>query len=76
MVYKWIAAQGGINYREHPARKNGVGFDRYYTVTYYDSDNNRIEEVLGWASKAGWTVKKAADQLAKLKANKTTGNAP
>lgn len=76
MTYKWITAKEGVRYREHPTRKHGVGFDRYYTVRYYDADNNRIEEALGWASKEGWTVKKAAEELAKLKANKTTGTGP
>jgi len=46
------------------------------TTRYYDADNNRVEEALGWASKKGWTVKDAAKELAKLKANKTTGSGP
>ncbi len=72
-TYKWITAREGIRYREHPTRKNGVNFDRYYSIRYYDNEGKRHEESLGWASKAGWTTAKANRELMKIRANLTTG---
>ena len=71
---KWITAKEGIRYREHPTRKHGVNYDRYYVIRYRDADGTRREESLGWASKAGWTTKKAGEELQKLKANHSTGS--
>jgi integrase len=71
---KWTTAKEGIRYREHPTRKHGVNLDRYYVIRYRDAGGNRKEESLGWASKEGWTTKKAAAELQKLKANHTTGS--
>ena len=76
MGYKWITAKEGIRYREHPTRKHGVGFDRYYTIRYRKPNGERFEEMLGWASKTGMTTAKAAAELTKLKANHTTGTGP
>jgi len=70
----WFTAKEGIRYREHPTRKHGVNFDRYYVIRYRDAEGNRKEESLGWASKEGWTTKKASAELQKLKANHTTGS--
>lgn len=72
-MIKWITAKEGIRYREHPTRKHGVNFDRYYVLRYRDADGNRKEEALGWASKEGWNTKKAIEELHRLKANHTTG---
>ncbi|GAB6192753.1 tyrosine-type recombinase/integrase [Desulfocastanea catecholica] len=71
---KWITAKEGVRYREHPTRKHGVNYDRYYVIRYRDADGNRKEESLGWASKAGWTTNKAGQELHKLKANHSTGS--
>ena len=67
MGYKWITAKEGIRYREHPTRKHGVRFDRYYTIRYRKPNGERFEEMLGWASKTGMTTAKAAAELTKLK---------
>lgn len=63
----------GVRYRLHPTRKNGVGFDRYYVIRY-QRDGRRVEEPVGWASE-GWTVEKAADELAELKRAAKLGEA-
>lgn len=55
----------GVRYRQHPTRKHGVQFDRYFVVRY-QRDGMRIEEPVGWASE-GWTAEKAAAELASLK---------
>lgn len=64
----------GVRFREHPARKHGVKFDRYFAVRY-QLDGKRMEEGLGWASE-GWTEQKAALELAKLKEAAKTGEGP
>ncbi|MBQ3564655.1 MAG: site-specific integrase [Alphaproteobacteria bacterium] len=55
----------GVRYYEHPTRKYGVKFDRYYTIRYKLNGKDK-EEALGWASE-GWTELKAAKHLADLK---------
>lgn len=60
--------------RQHPSRKHGVNFDRYFTIRYKVNGKEKSEG-LGWASE-GWTEKKAAAILAELKANHTTGQGP
>jgi site-specific recombinase XerD len=55
----------GVRYRNHPTRKHGVNFDRYFTIRY-QMDGKRKEEGVGWTSE-GWTAKTAHDQLADLK---------
>ena len=76
MGYIWITAKEGVRYREHPERKLGVGYDRYYTIRYRKPDGKRVEEMLGWASKTGMTVKKASAEMARLISNHTTGTGP
>jgi len=76
MGYIWITAKEGVRYREHPERKHGVGYDRYYTIRYRKPDGKRVEEMLGWASKTGMTVKKASAEMARLISNHTTGTGP
>jgi integrase len=63
---KWIPSKfPGVRYRQHPERKHGIAFDRYFAIRY-QKDGARIEEGLGWTSE-GWTADKAANELAALK---------
>ncbi len=72
MGTKWVKTKfPGVRYRQHPTRKHGVKFDRYYAIRY-QKDGTRKEEGLGWASES-WTEEKAALTLAELKQAKTTG---
>jgi integrase len=64
----------GVRYRLHNNRKHGVQFDRCYFVRHR-VDGKEIEEKVGWASH-GETAKSAADLLAELSRNKTTGDGP
>ncbi|MFZ3115605.1 MAG: site-specific integrase [Syntrophales bacterium] len=72
---KWIKTNfPGVRYREHPARKNGVKKDQYFTIRYKLTGKDR-EEGLGWASE-DWTAAKAYDRLKELKANRKSGEGP
>jgi integrase len=62
----------GVRYRQHPTRKHGVKFDRYFSLRY-QVDGRRIEEGCGWSSE-NWTAEKAAVLLAELKQAAKTGN--
>jgi integrase len=64
----------GIRFRKHPTRKNGVKFDRYFSIRY-QKDGERVEEGLGWASD-GWTLEDATAKLAELRKAATTGEGP
>ena len=64
-VKRFSTEYPGVRYRQHPTRKHGVRFDRYFSV-YYRLNGKVVEEGLGWA-KDGWTAQKAAGELAKLK---------
>jgi len=61
----------GVRYREHPTRKHGVQFDKYFSIRY-TLDGKRHEEALGWASE-GWSPQSAAEELARLKKAQRTG---
>mgnify|MGYP000971734166 FL=1 len=75
MAGQWIKTKSvGVRYRQHPTRKHGVNFDRYFTIRYKVNGLEKSEG-LGWASE-GWTEKKAAAILAELKANQTMGLGP
>jgi integrase len=72
---KWFKCKTtGVRYRQHPTRKHGVNYDRYFTIRY-KVDGKEKSEGLGWASE-GWTEKQAAASLAELKANHTKGEGP
>jgi len=72
MAVKWIKAKSpGVRYHEHESRKNGVRFDRYYSIRYKLNGRDK-EEGLGWASQ-GWTEQKAVERLAELKQNQRNG---
>lgn len=64
----------GVRYREHLTRKNGNGPDRYFYIRTY-ADGREREEGLGWASE-GWSAKKAAGLLARIREAQTTGVGP
>ena len=72
---KWKTSKyPGVRFWEHPARKHGVGPDKYFTIRYY-IDGKRREEGLGWAS-GGWTEKKAAAERGTLIKAQTLGDGP
>ncbi len=71
MTAKWVTVAPGIRAREHPTRKHGVRPDRYFTLRF-SVDGRQVEEKLGWASD-GWTVKRAQEQLGKLREAHHTG---
>ena len=71
----WVKSKfPGVRYREHDVRRHGVGFDRYYTLTYKLDGKTRTEAV-GWASQ-GWTEKKAAGLMAEIRENQRRGEGP
>lgn len=72
MSFNWIKTKTtGVRYREHPTRKHGIRFDRYFTIRYKLNGKDK-EEALGWESQ-GWTEKKAAARLSELKEAQRTG---
>jgi integrase len=74
MAKKWIAAVPGIRYRQHPTRKHGARFDRYFTLRF-SAGGRQVEEALGWASE-GWTVARAQEELIRLRQAERTGKGP
>ena len=64
----------GVRYREHPTRKHGVNFDRYFFIRYKLNGKDK-EEALGWGSE-GMTAQKAAHILAQIKENQRIGQGP
>jgi len=64
----------GVRYYEHHSRKHGINPDRNFVIRYRFK-GKRYEEPVGWASK-GWSARKAANELAKLKEAHTTGQGP
>jgi integrase len=71
---KWIMAAPGIRYRQHPTRKHGARFDRYFTLRR-SVNGRQVEEKLGWASE-GWTVARAQEELIRLRQADRTGKGP
>lgn len=72
MAVKWISSRfPGVRFYEHPSRKHGVKFDRYFAIRA-QVNGKRREEGLGWASQ-GWTEQKASTVLAELKKAHSTG---
>lgn len=64
----------GIRYRQHPTRKHGLQFDKYFAV-YYRFNGKNYEEGVGWASQ-GWTLEKVNFELGQLKRNQRKGDGP
>lgn len=74
MKEKWQSVGHGIQYRNHPTRKNGVRCDRYFRGRY--TVNGEVTVVgFGWESE-GWTQVKCITELAALKENKKRGEGP
>lgn len=71
MAVQWKSVAPGIRCREHETRKHGIKPDRYFTLRF-SVDGKRIEEALGWASE-GWSLKRAQEELGKLREAKRTG---
>jgi integrase len=74
MASPWITVAPGIRARDHDTRKHGVKLDRYFTVRF-SAGGRQIEEALGWASE-GWTLKRAQEELGKLREAQRTGEGP
>jgi hypothetical protein len=74
MAGKWITVAQGIRCRDHEHRKHGVRPDRYFTLRF-SADGRQVEEALGWATD-GWTLKRAQEELGKLRAARRTGEGP
>ena len=74
MAKKWIAAAPGIRYRQHPTRKHGARFDRYFTLRF-SVGGRQVEEALGWASE-GWNLERAQEELIRLRQADRTGKGP
>ncbi len=73
-MVEWQRLEVGIRARIHPTRKHGALPDRYF-VLRYSVDGVKKQEALGWASR-GWTLAKARDELAKLRAAARIGEGP
>jgi integrase len=71
---KWVTADRGIRYRQHPTRKHGVKFDRYFTLRF-SARGHQVEEALGWSSD-GWTIHLAKEELVRLKKAGRSGAGP
>lgn len=75
MSIRWIKTRfPGVRCRQHPTRKHGVQFDRYYVI-YFQLNGKRKEEGVGWAGE-GWTPSKVFALLNELKTNHRTGEGP
>jgi integrase len=75
MAVKWHTTKyPGVRYREHNTRKNGVGFDRCYSIRY-KIDGKDKEEAVGWGTE-GMTAERAAKVLGELKENIRLGAGP
>jgi integrase len=75
MPVKWIKTSvKGIRYYEHPTRKHGVKKDRYFAIRY-QSNGERKEEGVGWASD-GCSIEKATNILAQLRLGAKEGAGP
>ena len=73
-MVEWQRLEVGIRVRIHPTRRHGALPDRYF-VLRYSVDGVKKQEALGWASR-GWTLAKARDELAKLRAAARLGEGP
>lgn len=68
---KFNTSYPGVRYQKHKTRKHGIGPDKYFMIRY-QHQGKRKEEGLGWASE-GWSAKKAADELARIREAQRTG---
>ncbi|MFI3270966.1 MAG: tyrosine-type recombinase/integrase [Pseudomonadota bacterium] len=70
----WVSVARGIRYREHPSRKHGKKFDRYYTLVY-KLNGKTISEAVGWSSE-GIKQEDCTRILLTLKENHRSGCGP
>lgn len=72
---KWTKTQfPGVRFREHPSRKHGVRYDRYFAL-HYKVAGRVVDEPVGWWSE-GVTAETAFVKLQELKANQKAGTGP
>lgn len=57
----------GVYYRQHPTRRNGVRYDRYFIIRYSINGKQR-DEGYGWESE-GYTETKAAAEVETIRNN-------
>jgi integrase len=70
---KWVKTKFvGVRYREHPTRRYGIKYDRYFTIRYKLNGRDK-EEKIGWTSE-GITAQIANARLSELKENRRTGH--
>ncbi|HDM78643.1 MAG TPA: site-specific integrase [Deltaproteobacteria bacterium] len=71
---KWVSIGNGLQYREHPTRKHGVRFDRYYRGRYTVAGKT-VTIGFGWESQ-GWTKIKSLEKLCEFRRNAQKGIKP
>ena len=70
---KWVKTKFvGVRYREHPTRRHGIKYDRYFTIRYKLNGRDK-EEKIGWTSQ-GITAQIANARLSEIKENQRTGH--
>lgn len=77
---KWCPAGKGLAYREHPTKKHGIKFDRYFRGRYKVDGKTRTV-VFGWESEKSQPGRESfrdacMKQLLELKANAREGEGP
>lgn len=77
---KWCPAGKGLAYREHPTKKHGIKFDRYFRGRYKVDGKTRTV-VFGWESEKSQPGRESfrdacMKQLLELKANAREGAGP
>jgi integrase len=70
----WTTVAPGIRARNHPHRRHGARYDRYFTLRF-TVNGRQVEEALGWASQ-GWNIELAQEKLSELRKAKRTGQGP
>ena len=74
MTTRYKTQYPGVRYREHPTKKHGKNYDRYFIIRYKINGKPK-EEGLGWSSD-GWNAQKAANLRAELLENQRRGEGP
>lgn len=77
---KWVRESKGLEYREHPTRRYGVRFDRYFRGRY-KVDRKETTVSFGWESEKAISGRESfrdvcMKQLLELKANAREGKGP
>lgn len=75
MPVQWLKTTfPGVRCYRHKTRKHGIHPDLYFAIRF-QANGKRHEEGLGWASE-GWSAKRAAEELARLKRAARLGEGP